>query len=311
MIVTVTMNPAIDKTLEIDTLERGGLVRVKKAERDVGGKGINVSKTIQKLGGESIAVGFIAGSTGDTVEKFLIERGIKTDFIRVEGETRTNIKVCERSGELTELNEMGPVITEPQVKELFEKLKTYAKAETLFVLAGSVPKGVDTGIYRKITEMVHESGAEVLVDADGQLFTEAVEAGPDIIKPNRVELERYMHMDYRASEQELIYAGERLMEKGIRKIAVSMGRSGAIFLEKDYRVKCPGLAVKAHSTVGAGDAMVAALACAWEIKADQAQTVRICMAASAGAVTTVGTKAPDRELVEQLMEQVEINEIGA
>lgn len=310
MIVTVTMNPAIDKTIEIETLERGGLNRIIRAEYDVGGKGINVSKTIRELGGESIATGFIGGGTGDTVEKFLAEKGIRTDFIRVSGETRTNTKVYEKTGELTELNEAGPVITEEQQNELLKKLEGYADESTLFVLAGSVPKGIEADIYERIIRQVKEKGAAVLLDADGELFIRAVEAGPDIIKPNRVELEGYMNMDYRASESELAFVGQKLIGKGIKKVAISMGKSGALFIESDYQVKCPGLKVKAHSTVGAGDAMVAALSYAWEKKISREETVKICMAASAGAVTTIGTKAPERELVEKLMEQVEINRIG-
>lgn len=306
MIVTVTMNPAIDKTVEIDHMERGGLNRIIRAEYDVGGKGINVSKTIYELGEKSIATGFIGGSAGATIKRFLEEKGIGTDFVEVDGETRTNTKVYEKTGELTELNELGPVITEEQMERLLKKLEGYASEETLFVLAGSVPRGVEKDIYAKITRLVHEKGAAVLMDADGELFTKALEAGPDIIKPNRVELEAYMNMDYRASEEELVHAGEKLLEKGIRKAAVSMGKSGALFLMDGYKIKCPGLSVKAHSTVGAGDAMVAALAYAWERKLTTEDTVKICMAASAGAVTTIGTKPPQRELVDELMGQVEI-----
>lgn len=309
MIVTVTMNPAIDKTVEIDRMERGGLNRITRAEYDVGGKGINVSKTIRELGEKSIATGFIGGSTGETIQKFLKENGILTDFVTVDGETRTNTKVYEKIGELTELNELGPVITEAQVESLLTKLQEYAGPDTLFVLAGSVPRGVEKDIYAKITRLVHERGAAVLMDADGELFTRALEAGPDIIKPNRVELEAYMNMDYRAAEEELVLAGEKLREKGIKTVAVSMGQRGALFLTDGYKVKCPGLRVKAHSTVGAGDAMVAALAYAWEKKMSMEDTVKICMASSAGAVTTIGTKPPKRELVDELMKKVEINQI--
>lgn len=309
MIVTVTMNPAIDKTIEIERLEHGGLNRIRSTESDVGGKGINVSKTILELGGSSIATGFLGGTAGMRVETFLKEQGITTDFVYVEGETRTNTKVWEQNGELTELNETGPQISETHMKELLEKLKGYAGEGTLFVLAGSVPCGVEKDIYEKIVAMVHEKGASILVDADGDLFRHAVEAGPDMIKPNRVELERYMNMDYRACEQELIHIGRQMLKKGIQKVAISLGKSGAIFLEPGYEVKCPALKVKAHSTVGAGDAMVAALAYAWEKKLNQTETVKLCMAASAGAVTTIGTKAPGRTFVDALMEQVEINQI--
>ena len=310
MIVTVTMNPAIDKTVEIDALLPGGLNRIQRVEYDAGGKGINVSKTIKELGGSSTAVGFLGGNAGRTIEHVLNERGIRNDFVWVDQETRTNTKVFEKNGELTELNEPGPVIRKEQIQELMEKLSGYAKEGTLFILAGSIPSGVPSDIYAKIIRMAHEKGAKVLLDADGELFRQALQAVPDMIKPNRVELEGYMGIDYRASEKELLKTAEELLEKGIETVAVSMGKSGAMFVRGDYQVKCPALSVKSQSTVGAGDAMVAALAYSWDQGLNETETVKLCMAASAGAVTTVGTKPPSRDVVEELMKQVVIERAG-
>ena len=309
MIVTVTMNPAIDKTVDVEILERGGLNRIKHVELDAGGKGINVSKTIHEIGGSSIVTGFIAGNTGKIIKNVMDEWKIVSDFIEVSGETRTNTKVFEKQGDLTELNEPGPSVQEKDMEALLAKLEGYADKDTLFVLAGSVPCGVDTDIYKRIIEMVHKKGAKVLLDADGELFTNAVTAKPDIIKPNRIELEQYAGMDYIASEQELFRMAKSLVEDGIETVVVSMGKSGALFLQGDYQVKCPGLKVKAHSTVGAGDAMVAALSYAWDKKMTAKETVTLCMAVSAGAATTIGTKPPTREMVDDLMEQVVIEEL--
>lgn len=310
MIITVTMNPAIDKTVEIDALLPGGLNRIQKVEYDAGGKGINVSKTIKELGGQSIATGFLGGNAGKTIENVLDDLQIQNDFIWVEGETRTNTKVFEKNGAVTELNEPGPVITEEQMNELLLKLERYADSKTLFILAGSIPKGVDQGVYAEITRRVHAKGAKVLMDADGELFRQALPAVPDIIKPNRVELEEYAGIDYRTSDEELLELARKLMSQGIDTVAVSMGKSGAMMVREGYEVKCPALSVKAHSTVGAGDAMVAALAFAEDNGLDNEETVRLCMAASAGAVTTIGTKPPTRELVDTLMKQVIIEKIG-
>ena len=124
MIITVTMNPAIDKTVEIEQLVPNGLNRIQKVEYDAGGKGINVSKTIHELGGESLAMGFLGGNAGKTIENVLTSWNIQHDFIWVEGETRTNTKVFEKSGGVTELNEPGPVINEAQVEELIQKIES-------------------------------------------------------------------------------------------------------------------------------------------------------------------------------------------
>lgn len=309
MIITVTMNPAIDKTVEIDQLQAGGLNRIKKVEYDAGGKGINVSKTIRELGGESVATGFLGGNAGKTIESVLKEKGIRCDFVAVEGETRTNTKVFEASGAVTELNEPGPVIKPEQLEQLLEKLEGYAKEDALFILAGSIPNGVDKEIYARIIRLVHEKGAKVLLDADGELFRAALPAGPDIIKPNRVELEEYAGFDYRATKEELLTLARKFVKQGIGTVAVSMGKSGAMFVRNGYEAECPALSVKAHSTVGAGDAMVAALAYAWNHKLNDEDTVRLCIATSAGAVTTIGTKPPTREVVDELIPQVVIEKL--
>ena len=232
------------------------------------------------------------------------------DFIWVDGETRTNTKVFEENGAVTELNEPGPAISEEQIQKLMNKLENYAGVNTLIVLSGSIPGGVGKDIYEKIIRMAHGKGSQVLMDADGEVFSLSLEAGPDIIKPNRVELEEYVGIDYRASGKELLEMTRKLMEKGIHTAAVSMGKSGAMFVKGGYEAVCPALPVKAHSTVGAGDAMVAALAYAWDQKLGDEETVRLCMAASAGAVTTIGTKPPAKELVEELKMQVKIESAG-
>ena len=306
MIITVTMNPAIDKTVEIEQLVPNGLNRIQKVEYDAGGKGINVSKTIHELGGESLAMGFLGGNAGKTIENVLTSWNIQHDFIWVEGETRTNTKVFEKSGGVTELNEPGPVINEAQVEELIQKICEYTDKETLVVLAGSIPAGVDKNIYAAITESVHEKGGSVLMDADGELFRNALKASPDIIKPNQVELEEYIGADYRLSMGELKALAEKFQNNGIKTVAISMGKGGAMIVRDKFVARCPALSVKAHSTVGAGDAMVAALAYSWDKKLGDEETVRLCMATSAGAVTTVGTKPPARAVVDELIPQVEM-----
>ena len=309
MIVTVTMNPAIDKTVDIGKFERGDLNRIKRVEIDAGGKGINVSKTIRELGGESIATGFVGGTSGTIIKQVLTDLGLRTDFVEVKGETRTNLKVVEETGEVTELNEPGPEVSKDQLNDLLNRLEGYANPDTLFVLAGSIPAGIPTDIYRKITEQVHQKGAKVLLDADGVLFSESLKGKPDMLKPNRSELERYYQMDYRASEQELVSMGEKLLDQGVSMAAISLGQMGAIFLTKGKRYRCPGLRVKAHSTVGAGDALVAAMAYSWDQKLPLETCIRLCMGASAGAVTSIGTKPPKRSLVDELVERVELFEI--
>ncbi|MBH1940231.1 1-phosphofructokinase [Mobilitalea sibirica] len=311
MIITVTMNPAIDKTVDLEQLERGGLNRLKNVIVDAGGKGINVSKTIKELGGDTIATGFIGGSGGILIKKALSEQEIQADFIEITNEIRTNMKVVERDGYVTELNEPGPLVTQDELNQLTEKLLGYANEDSLFILAGSVPNGIRKDIYKDLTLMLKEKKAKVFIDADGELFIHSLEAGPTIIKPNRFELERYFHKDYRVDEDELIVMGQQLLQKGIRTVAISLGQMGALFLNDNQVYKCPGLKVEAHSTVGAGDAMVAALAYGLDQGLELTECMKLGMAASAGAVTTHGTKPPKKSLVEELLGQVKVVRIDA
>lgn len=306
MIITVTMNPAIDKTVDINDFQYGGLNRITSVVTDPGGKGINVSKTIKHLGGKTLATGFIGGNGGITILNGLKELGIESDFIHVDGETRTNMKVVDGKGNVTELNEPGPSIKEADVEKLLAKLESMASDETLFVLAGSIPKGVDTGIYGQIIETVKRKGAKVFLDADGELFVKALKAKPDYIKPNRFELEQYFNFKEESTQDDLVEMGRKLQSQGIGTVAISLGSEGALFVLPQEAIKVPGLKVEAHSTVGAGDAMVAALTYGIDLDLSVEECIKLGIATSAGAVTTIGTKPPTRELVETLKQQVNL-----
>lgn len=309
MIITVTMNPAVDKTVEVETLQCGELNRLGNIINDAGGKGINVSKTIKALGGSSLATGFIGGSSGMGIENVLNKMQIKCDFVHIDAQTRTNMKVVEKSGRVTELNEPGPQITQSDMQKLIDKLESYAKEDALFIFAGSVPNSVDKNIYKLLIKKVKAKGSKVFLDADGELFTQALEAKPNIIKPNRFELETLYKMENKASENELIDMGKKLLNSGIDLVAISLGKEGALFLNKDKVVKCDALKVEAHSTVGAGDAMVAALAYSINNNMNFEDCIKLAIATSAGAVTTKGTKPPTLELVEKLKQQVIIKNL--
>ena len=301
MIVTVTMNPAIDKTVDIETFVHGGLNRVKHIIMDAGGKGINVSKTIKALGGESIASGFLGGNNGTAIANMLKSDQVNAKFVIVGGETRINTKIVEADGTVTELNEAGPEISEGELNKLEEQLMRYAKEGTWFVLSGSVPTGVSKAIYGDLIRKVHEKGAKVFLDADGELFTQSLEAKPDIIKPNRVELEKYIGADHSLSEEELLSVGRELLDQGIGTVIISLGHEGALFLTKEETIKCPAISIEVHSTVGAGDALVAAYTYGMDQGLEFETCAKLSIATSAGAVSTEGTKPPTRQKVDALI----------
>lgn len=305
MIVTVTMNPAIDKTVEVETFVHGGLNRVKKMIMDAGGKGINVSKTIKALEGDSVATGFIGGNNGIAIAKMLERDRVNADFVIVDAETRINTKIVEADGTVTELNEAGPKITEDEQTKLVNQLMQYAEAGTWFVLSGSVPAGIPKTIYSDIIQKVHAKGAKVFLDADGELFTQSLTAKPDVIKPNRVELEKYIGASHSLTEEELLNVGNSLLEQGIGTVIISLGHEGALFLTKEQCLKCKAISVQARSTVGAGDALVAAFTYGMDRGEDFETCAKLGIATSAGAVVTEGTKPPTRQTVDEFIRLVE------
>lgn len=307
MIITVTLNPAIDKTAQVDTMIANGLNRLNNVILDVGGKGINVSKAIKELGGESICTGFIAGDNGAWIEKKLDELGLEYKFKRVEGNTRMNLKVLDRNMSLTELNEVGNEINAEDLQALKSELLKMTFAGDIVVLSGSVPQGVPKDIYKELITLLKEKGVKVILDADGDLFTEGIEAGPNLIKPNKYELCKYFGLSEDVSDLDLIENARKLLFKGIETVVISLGSKGAIFITHDEVAMVPGLKIIAHSAVGAGDSMVGALAYGMEKNYELIPLIKLAVATSAGAVMTEGTKAPHFAIIEKLMREVEIN----
>lgn len=309
-VVTVTLNPAIDTTIFLQELKVGGLNRTRQVVQDVGGKGINVSKTLQALGETSIATGFLGRQDSDVVLRHLESKGILADFVLVEGAVRTNQKLVEAKGRVTEINEPGPDIAPAYLTLLEKKLKKYAQDGVLFVLAGSAPPGTGADLYQRLIRAVHQKGAKALLDADGELFAQGMLAVPDVVKPNQTELLEYFGQGMEESERESLHQlGRKLLSQGVKTAMISCGAEGALFLQATDngcdRIDCPALPVQTASTVGAGDAMTAGYCYAYLKGMAMTEMVRWCMAVSAGAVTTEGTRPPDKKLVEQLLPQVQ------
>lgn len=306
MIITVTLNPAIDKTAQVDKMVCNGLNRLDHVLLDVGGKGINVSKAIQQLGGQSICTGFIAGENGQWIEKKLDQMGLEYKFQHVDGNTRMNLKVLDKDMNLTELNEVGQDISQQDVKAFSDALLEMTFEGDIVVLAGSVPKGVPKTIYNELITLLKEKGAKVILDADGDLFTAGIEAGPYLIKPNKYELCKYFGLNEDVSDLVLIENARKLLYKGIELVVISLGSDGAMFITHDEVARVPGLNIVAHSAVGAGDSMVGALAYGIEQNYELIPLIKWAVATSAGAVMTEGTKAPSLAMVEKLINEVNI-----
>ncbi|HSP54177.1 MAG TPA: hexose kinase, partial [Dehalococcoidia bacterium] len=228
MIITVTLNPAIDQTLVLPKFVAGDTIRVKSSRFDPGGKGINVSRVINELGGQSVAMGFAPGGLGRYIEQTLESHGIATDFVHTRGETRTNITILDESRHInTILSDPGPPTDARYVDELRSRLRNRLRPGDWLVLAGSIPPPLDAHVYTEILREAAQIGAHTVLDADGEALSAGAEACPEMVKGNRRELERLLgrHLD---DETSTLEAAVQVHDRGIQRVVVTRGREGAV-----------------------------------------------------------------------------------
>ena len=305
MIYTVTLNPALDKTVEIPSLTIDAVNRITTMRTDPGGKGINVSKVIAKLGGKSIATGILGGDTGRAILSALEDMKLTTSFHFVEGETRTNMKIIDPVQHTnTDINEPGVTVSEEILNELLHELLEKITAEDIVVISGSMPKGSPQDTYYTWTKACREKGAKVILDADGDLLKAGLKASPYLIKPNNHELSSLVGRTL-STPEELARTARELMERyDISKIVVSMGGDGALYVTDSEIIYAQGLKVPVGSTVGAGDSVVASLAVAEEAGMSLPETVRLSTATGAANVMCSGTQAAEYSVIEELLPKV-------
>lgn len=305
MICTVTLNPALDKTVEIPNLTIDGVNRITIMRTDPGGKGINVSKVIDKLGGRSVAMGILGGNTGNAIRSALEAMGLETDFRFVEGETRTNLKVIDPVNHTnTDINEPGVTLSEGLLEDFLAQAAGRLTAGDIVVLSGSLPKGAPRNTYFTWVKTCREAGAKVILDADGELLAEGLKASPYLIKPNNHELSGLLGKPLETTG-DLEQAARDLMNRyGIARVVVSMGGDGALYVTGKETIYAEGLKVPVGSTVGAGDSVVAALAVAEERGMGLEETVRLSTATGAANVMCSGTQAAEYEVIRSLLPKV-------
>ena len=255
MIYTVTLSPSIDYIVRMSNMRSNTTNRTDSEEFYFGGKGINVSQVLAELDLDSTAFGFLAGFTGEAIEKGLSNNRIRTDFIHLnEGFTRINIKI--KSGGETEINGQGPDIPDAALEQLMQKLDQIKDGDTL-VLAGSIPKTCPDDIYERMLERVKDKKIMIAVDATRKLLVNSLSMHPFLIKPNRLELSEIFHKEVETEDDVKKYAG-KLQEMGARNVIVSLGRKGAFLLDETGAThSCGVLKQPVINTVGAGDSMVA------------------------------------------------------
>jgi 1-phosphofructokinase len=309
MIATVTLNPSLDKTIYVDALHPNDTNRITKVETDAGGKGINASRVLKELGTDTIALGFLGGHTGRFVEYVLNNEGIRTSFVHVESETRTNIAVQEASGAApTTLNEAGPAVTEDELDELFVKVRRAARRSAMVTFGGSLPPGAPADTYRRLVTVVCEAGSRPVLDSDGEPMRIGMQAAPFMIKPNQDEVRRLVEVDI-VSTDDALRALALLRATGIELVVISMGARGAVAQSSEGIWRAVPPDVKPISTIGSGDSMVAGITHVLSQGGSIEEAFKWGTAAGAATAMTDGTRVCTKQEVVSLLSRVVIEKL--
>lgn len=306
MIYTLTMNPALDYDMYLDNFLYGGLNDAKNINIRGGGKGVNVSKILKILGQESVAMGFIAGFSGEIIKKDLEDNKIETDFITTAGQTRINVKINDGVIE-TEIAGMGATVSNNEVKLLIDKLRNLTEDDTL-ILSGSIPKGVSDQIYKNIVEMI-EGNPKIVLDTRGNLIAKNLSRRKSenylLLKPNVIELEQLFDTKLN-SDEEIINRSKDFLDYGIKNILVSKGAEGAILINKDEVYIATVPSGKLVNSVGAGDSMIAGFISGL-MRGDASHAFRLAVAC--GSATAYSFGMADHSSIEDMYRGVQVKKV--
>ena len=304
MIYTLTLNPALDYAMDVENIVFESTNRSGSERISFGGKGINVSVILSRLGVETTAFGFAAGFTGKELQNAIEKEGINADFTELSsGMTRINVKL-NKVGSITEINSSGPNVTPSDLKALYLKLDTLSSGDTL-VLAGSIPKGVKSSIYSDIMSYLSNKNIRFVVDTTGKTLLETLKYKPFLIKPNRDELEELFGIEISTDEQ-IIECAQKLKNMGAQNVLVSLGKDGAILLDANGNLhKSSSHKIIPKNTVGAGDSMVAGFLAGIDKGYGYALRLGIASGAASAASEELGKKDEILKLMDEWVDIIE------
>ncbi|MBS4172270.1 1-phosphofructokinase [Bacillus sp. FJAT-49736] len=300
MIYTITLNPSLDYHVEVDNFESGILNRTKSDYKVPGGKGINVSRVLKRLGAESIALGFIGGFTGAYIKDFLSEEQIALDFVEVDEDTRINIKL--RSVEETEINGAGPAITPQQLEQLFSKFQSI-KPNDMVIFSGSIPVSLPSSIYADLIKICKHIGACFVADVSGQALKQVILEKPFLIKPNHHELGELFQTKIESVQDAYIY-GKKLVDEGVENIIISMAEKGALFINKNLAIHATAPKGELKNSIGAGDSLVGGFLSAYSSGKSLEEAFKIGVASGSATAFSQGLCTKDK--VMNLLNEVKI-----
>ncbi|MDD5205450.1 MAG: 1-phosphofructokinase family hexose kinase [Desulfobacterales bacterium] len=309
---TITMNPAIDKSSAVENVVAERKLRCASPRFEPGGGGINVSRAIAKLGGESLAFYLAGGGVGQMMDNLLQSEGILYESVPVQGMTRENLIIYEGStGQQYRFGMPGPEIHQGECEGLLERLERFEPKPEFVAASGSLPPGVPVDFYARVSRAVRKFGGKLIVDASGEALARAVEASVFLIKPNIREMQSLAGKSLGSEGEQEEYAAEIVKQGGSEIVVISLGAAGALATWKDgwERVRAPTVPIR--SKVGAGDSTVAGIVLALSRGLSIPDAIRFGVAAGAAAVMTPGTELCRREDTEDLYKKISTEQRSA
>ncbi|UVK94468.1 1-phosphofructokinase [Pseudomonas atacamensis] len=304
-ILTLTLNPALDLTVEMSRLDAGQVNRSEEMHTHAAGKGVNVAQVLADLGHQVTVSGFLGEDNQQAFETLFAKRGFVDAFIRVPGETRSNIKVAEQDGRITDINGPGPVVDATAQQALLDRLQQIAPGHDAVVVAGSLPRGVTAQWLRELIERLNALGLKVALDSSGEALRAALQASPWLIKPNTEELAHALGCEVVSPIAEA-QAAARLHGQGIEHVVISHGADGVNWFSVGSALHASPPKVSVASTVGAGDSLLAGMLHGLLSADTPEQTLRTATAIAAMAVTQIGFGINDAAQLAQLEQGVRV-----
>lgn len=256
MIVTLTLNPSLDRTVVVDRLMPGTVLRTSEPTLEPGGKGVNVSRALSANGVQSVAVVGVAGPEGAELTRLLKGAAVTCRFVPVSGRTRSNLTVCDADGTVTKLNEPGSQLTPADLRALGSAVRSTVREGDWLVLSGSTPPAVQGADIRALLQEAVQAGAQLAIDSSGYALAAAIEAKPRIVKPNRAELAELVGRPM-TSFAEVVEGAQQIRARGVEFVLVSLGAEGAVLVGPDQVLVGESHVAQPVSTVGAGDSFLA------------------------------------------------------
>ncbi len=310
MIITLTINPAIDRNVQVDHLVFEDRAYILSRSDSPGGRGIIASRVLSSFGLKTLAILTSGGVHGEHFEKLLAKSGFPVEVVRIEADIRTNFTIMDKHGLTIKLNELGPHITDGELGQIEQAVASRLSKATWLMLCGSIPPGVSPDFYCKLIKMARERNVKTLLDTDGEALARGIEAGPTVVKPNQHEAERLLNRAL-LTRAHFLEAVARIKAMGAESVLLSLGSRGAVAMDEHRTVEALPPRIDVLSPIGAGDAMSAAYVWAMNKKKDFPEAVRWSVATATASAKLPGMTVASMDQAKDIYRTVEMHDVSA